>query len=279
MQWWWSSWYICDSVSHWIPVFSSPSGQTGNSIASGRIWRYHPVAVPNVTHCPQSEILTCNFRGWVSERISELTQSWGVLLSDENKAGWSTGSLALSLFTTKGHLCGLRFQKGKHHLVDVVTIWEPSKPSWPWLCVCVCVCVCEREREREREWERNDENVCLWPDCGRDTEKRVLKPFAWWVLLQKSLVVESKCWIQTSTSNLYYLLFGKFKLIHWRNRKNCSESEITCGWTLNRHSLVYLESLDSSWNAKGHWGSPGGIAKAISERLKFGTRQNLLISQ
>ena len=167
-QWRWSNWCICDSLSQWIPLFSSPSGETGNSIASGRTWRCPPGAVPHVTDCPQSEILTCNFRGWVSERMSELTQQWGVLLSDENEAGWSTGSLALTAFTSQGHRCALKFQKGRHHLMDVVT-WAPSKPSWPWLCVCVCAW----------ERERDDQNVCFLAWCRRETENRSSKPFAW----------------------------------------------------------------------------------------------------
>ena len=45
-----------------------------------------------------------------------------MLLSDENKAGWSTGSLALTVFTSQGHLCAVKFQKGRHHLMDVVII-------------------------------------------------------------------------------------------------------------------------------------------------------------
>lgn len=254
MQWRWSNWCICNSLSQWIPLFSSPSGETGNSITSGITWRCPPGAVPHVTDCPQSEILTCNFRGWVSERISELTQQWGVLLSDESEAGWSTGSLALILFTNQGHLCALKFQKGRHHLVDVVIIWAPSKPSWPWLCLCVCA------------WEREREMIKMfvfWPDAGERQKTEVQSH-----LLDKFVVVESKRWIQTSTSSLYYLLSGKFKLIHWRHRKNCSESEITQGRTLHQRSLIYLESLDSSWNEKSAHGSPGNTEKGHFRLLK-----------
>ena len=60
----------------------------------------------------------------------------------------------------------------------------------------VCVCVHEREREMIKMF-------VFWPDAGERQKTEVQSH-----LLDRFLVMKSKWWIQTSTSNLYYLLLA-----------------------------------------------------------------------
>lgn len=78
---------------------------------------------------PSPEILTCNFGGWDCVGISELAQRWGLLLSAEEEPGRPAGHLAPTAPTRPGDLGGQRWQKGRHHFVDVVAVCELSKPS------------------------------------------------------------------------------------------------------------------------------------------------------
>lgn len=147
-------------------------------------------------HRLPSEILICNFPGWVCERISKRTHSWDTLLSDENKADCNTGNFALTILHKQGaSFADLYLRKvGAVSLILRVCVGElTSKLAF---ASALCMCTCHRG--------------------GRENMKM---PLLKRELPLCCLTVETKRWAQTRASDLCYVLFKYLRLIHWRMGK------------------------------------------------------------